>query len=71
MNNAVELQKPKTEKHPAFLRLNCSCGKATYIHEGDKVRCSRCHRPARLPWGLGENTFMGMKEEKRVLEVSK
>lgn len=62
--NAVELQKPNAEKHIAFLRLNCSCGKATYIHEGDKVRCSRCGKAARFVWGLGDHMFMGMKKEK-------
>lgn len=67
MNCVAELQKPKPEKHPAFLRLNCSCGKATYIHMGDKVRCSRCHRAARFQWRMGEHVFMRMKEEKRLL----
>jgi ribosomal protein S27E len=60
------LQNPK--KYPAFLRLNCDCGKATYIHAGDKVECSRCHKAVRFLWGNSGHTFMGMKEEKRLLE---
>lgn len=55
-------------KHTAFLRLNCDCGKATYIYAGDAVRCSRCHRTVRFLWGNDAHTFMGMKEEKRLLK---
>lgn len=64
MNSVEELQKPSPKKHTAFLRLNCECGKATYIHEGDKVRCCRCGRAVRFTWGMGEHVFMGMKKEK-------
>jgi hypothetical protein len=63
MNSVVELQKPNPEKHTAFLRLNCSCGKATYIHVGDKAWCSRCHKAARFAWGIKEHVFEGINEE--------
>jgi hypothetical protein len=62
---AVEVEaQTKAVHREAFLRLNCTCGKATYIHEGDKVRCSRCNRAARFLWGNSDHTFMGMKGEK-------